>query len=150
MRKKVVDTNIFIDRLADPNRYHEIFLGEGFVCLSSVVLMELRAGAHSLKAVRAIDDLERFFVRVGRVLTPSHRDYHVAGEALASLQRNKGYDLKKAASLANDCLIAATSRTQGATLYTQNQRDFAAIREVFDFSVVFASVVEQINKTGEK
>lgn len=141
MHKKIVDTNIFIDRFADPDRYRDIFFGEGFVGLSSVVLMELRAGAHTLRAVKAVDELERFFRRVGRILTPTHHDFHVAGETLATLQRTKGYDLKKTSSLANDCLIAATARTYGATLFTQNERDFRVIHEVIDFSVVFVPAV---------
>lgn len=52
MIKKLVDTNIFIDRFLDPNLYKDIFLSEGLVYLSSVVLMELRAGANTKKALK--------------------------------------------------------------------------------------------------
>ncbi len=38
MLKKLIDTNIFIDRFANPELCKEIFLSEGFVYLSSVVL----------------------------------------------------------------------------------------------------------------
>lgn len=61
MLKKLIDTNIFIDRLGNPDLYQEIFLSDGFVFLSSVVLMELRAGAHTKDAVNAVDDLGNFF-----------------------------------------------------------------------------------------
>ena len=100
------------------------------VYLSSVVLLELRAGAHSLVAIKAVDALEKFFQRVSRVITPQHSDYRLAGQILASLQREKGYDLKKTASLANDCLIAASACNAGSCVVTQNARDFIAISEI--------------------
>ena len=38
MIKKLIDTNIIIDRLASPARYEEIFLSPGQIVLSSIVL----------------------------------------------------------------------------------------------------------------
>jgi len=105
------------------------------VYLSSVVLLELRAGAHSLVAIKAVGALEKFFQRVSRVITPQHSDYRLAGQILASLQREKGYDLKKTASLANDCLIAASARNAGACVVTQNARDFIAISEIIKVEI---------------
>ena len=72
-----------------------------------------------------------------RVVTPSMKDYETEGEILAGLQRSKGYDMKKSASLTNECLIAASARSMGAVLYTQNKKDFQAIQDVFDCKVVF-------------
>lgn len=37
------------------------------------------------------------------------------------------------ASITNDCLIAVSARSYGATVYTQNRGDFTAIRDDFDF-----------------
>lgn len=70
MRKKLIDTNIFIDRFADPDRFADIFTAEGTVYLSSVVLMELRAGAHLPSAIKAVDAIESFFRGVSRIITP--------------------------------------------------------------------------------
>jgi predicted nucleic acid-binding protein len=39
MLKKVIDTNIFIDRLADQSRFEDLFLTSGQVYMSSVVLI---------------------------------------------------------------------------------------------------------------
>lgn len=75
MLKKLLDTNIFIDRFANPELYKEIFLSDGFVFLSSVVLMELRAGTHTKEAVNAVDDLGDFFKKVDRIVTPNIKDY---------------------------------------------------------------------------
>lgn len=135
MLKKLLDTNIFIDRFANPELYKEIFLSDGFVFLSSVVLMELRAGTHTKEAVNAVDDLGDFFKKVDRIVTPNIKDYEKAGEILSRLQSIKGYDIKKSSSITNDCLIAVSARSIGAMVYTQNRKDFQAIHDVFDFKV---------------
>ena len=137
MLKKLIDTNIFIDRLANPDLYKEIFLSEGFVYLSSVVLMELRAGAHIKESISAVSEIGELFRNVDRVVTPNMKDYARAGEVLSELQRVKGYNIKKSSSITNDCLIAVSARSIGAVLYTQNRKDFQAIRDVFDFKFSF-------------
>lgn len=139
MHKKLIDTNIFIDRFADPDRFVDVFTSGAIVYLSSVVLMELRAGAHSLSAIKAVDAIENFFRGVGRIITPQHPDYRLAGQMLAKLQREKGYDLKKTASLANDCLIAASARNVGACVVTQNAKDFNAIADITKVEVQIVS-----------
>lgn len=137
MIKKLIDTNVFIDRFSNPNLYKDIFLSEGFVYLSSVVLMELRAGALTKEALKAVNELFDFFRRVDRVLVPSMKDYERAGEVISKLQLIKGYNIKKSASITNDCLIAVSTRSMGAILYTQNKKDFQAIQGVFDLNVSF-------------
>ena len=137
MLKKLVDTNIFIDRFSNPDLYKEIFLSEGFVYLSSVVLMELRAGAHTKESINAISEIGEFFRKVDRVVIPTKKDFEKAGEILSGLQSVKGYDIKKSVSITNDCLIAVSARSIGAVLYTQNKKDFQALRDVFDFKVSF-------------
>jgi predicted nucleic acid-binding protein len=137
MLKKLIDTNIFIDRFLNPDLYKDIFLSEGLVYLSSIVLMELRAGAHSKEAIKAVYELYELFTRVNRIAVPTAKDYERAGELIAKLQVVKGYNIKKSASITNDCIIASSARTIGATVYTQNRKDFEAILEVTDFKVVF-------------
>jgi len=138
MLKKLIDTNIFIDRFFYPASCQDIFLSDGLVYLSSVVLMELKAGAHAKEAIEAVDDLRILFEKLGRIVVPTLRDYNIAGEIVAKLQSSKGYDIRKSASITNDCLIAASTRNIGAVLYTQNKKDFQAISDVFDFKVNFA------------
>ena len=137
MIKKVIDTNIFIDRFSSPDLYRGIFISSGIVYLSSIVLMELRAGVHTKHALRAIDEMFYFFRQVGRIWVPSITDYEKAGEIISKLQVSKGYNIKKSASITNDCLIAASVRSMGATLYTKNKKDFLAIQDVFHFKVMF-------------
>ncbi|MBI5756260.1 MAG: PIN domain-containing protein [Nitrospirae bacterium] len=137
MIKKVIDTNIFIDRFSSPDLYRGIFISSGIVYLSSIVLMELRAGVHTKHALRAIDEMFYFFRQVGRIWVPSITDYEKAGEIISKLQVSKGYNIKKSASITNDCLIAASVRSMGATLYTKNKKDFMALQDVFHFKVMF-------------
>lgn len=137
MLKKIVDTNIFIDRLSNPALYKEIFLSDGLVYLLSVVLMELRAGAHSIESIKSLNDLFGFFKRVDRVIVPTVKDYEQAGEIIAGLQARKGFNINKSSSITNDCLIAASVRNIGGVLYTQNKKDFQAIHDIFDFKVSF-------------
>lgn len=99
--------------------------------------MEIRAGAHTKEAVHAYNDLSNFFRRVDRIIVPSVRDFEKAGEIIAALQSSKGYDIKKSASITNDCLLAASARNIGAVVYTQNKKDFKAIKDVFSFEVSF-------------
>jgi len=84
MLKKLIDTNIFIDRFSNPDLHFE-----------------------------------------------------KAGEIISSLQSIKGYDIRKSASITNDCLLAASARSMGAVFYTQNKKDFQSILDVFDFKVSF-------------
>ncbi|MBI4824314.1 MAG: hypothetical protein HY805_08835 [Nitrospirae bacterium] len=87
--------------------------------------------------MKAVAELIGFFKRVDRVVVPSVRDYEEAGAIISLLQSKKGYNIRKSASITGDCLIAASVRSAGAVLYTQNRRDFQAIRDVFEFEVVF-------------
>jgi predicted nucleic acid-binding protein len=121
MLKELIDTNIFIDRFLNPDLYKDIFLSEGLVYLSSIVLMEFRAGAHSKEAIKAVYELYELFTRVNRIAVPTAKDYERAGELIAKLQVVKGYNIKKSASITNDCIIASSARTIGATVYTQNR-----------------------------
>ena len=138
MLKKLVDTNIFIDRFMNPERLKGLFLSAGLVYLSAVVLMEIKAGAHSKEALKAVQELSNYFKRVERIIVPTLKDYQQAGEIIAKLQESKGYNIRKSSSITNDCLIASSAKNAGAMVYTQNKRDFEAIHTVFDFQIFCA------------
>ena len=89
--------------------------------------------------MKAVSDLIEFFRRVDRIVVPSIRDYEIAGEIVAKLQISKGYEIRKSASITNDCLIAASARSIGAVVFTQNMKDFSAIGDVFDFKASIAA-----------
>jgi len=137
MLKKLIDTNIFIDRFGNPELFRDIFQSQGFVLLSAVVLMELRAGAHDRQALNAVHQLYYFFRKTDRIVVPSAADYENAGMIVAQLQKVRGYEIKKLASITNDCLIAASAKSSGAVVYSRNRKDFEAIQDVFDCRVEF-------------
>ncbi len=116
MTKKVLDTNVYIDLFTNADLYIDIFISEGPIYLSSVVLMELLAGAHGKNEKYTVKDLVKLFKKLGRIVTPTTKDYEQAGEILIKLQSVKQYNLKKCSSITNDCLIASSAKTIGAVV----------------------------------
>lgn len=136
MLKVLPDTNVLIDWLNEGG-YGEILLARGVLkYLSAVVLLELESGAFSRRDQRVVGQLVRAFEQAGRIVVPFAADYREAGKLLRKLQQEKGYDLHKAYSLANDVLIALSARRVGAMVLTQNAKDFEAIREFLDFPLM--------------
>ncbi|HEV8712306.1 MAG TPA: PIN domain-containing protein [Candidatus Binatia bacterium] len=136
MERVVFDTDLYIDWLQEGLR-EELILERTFLRhMSTVVLLELRAGAFTPAAIRVVENLYATFSRARRLLAPTPATFWQAGAILATLQRRLGYDLKKRTRLVNDCLIALSSRQVGATVFTRNARDFEAIRRVAPFKLI--------------
>lgn len=136
MRRVVIDTNIYIDWLNE-RQYEEVIFERGTVKrLSAVVLMELFAGAFSTRDRRLIRSIALPPARVNCVVTPTVSIYEEAGDVLGRLQRVHGYLMPSAYGLVNDVLIALSARSIGASVITQHERDFAAIRSVRPFKLV--------------
>lgn len=136
MERVIFDSDLYIDWINVGSR-EELLLGRWFIrYMSTVVLLELQAGALEPAAAKAVDDLYRTFTRTGRLLSPSPDTFWRAGSVLRVLQRRHGFDLRTRFRLVNDCLIALSSRQIGATVLTRNERDFRLIRQVVPFSLV--------------
>jgi predicted nucleic acid-binding protein len=136
MERVVFDTDLYIDWLQEGAREELMISGPFLRYMSTVVLMELRAGAFIPAARRAVGDLHATFSRTRRLLVPTPDTFWRAGAVLAALQSRFGYDLKRRIRLVNDCLIALSSRQIGATVFTHNRRDFTAIRQIVPFKLV--------------
>lgn len=129
----VIDTNVYIGWL-NVGRYEEVlFQRDAVKYLSAVVLMELRAGAVSAGDRRLVQRLENAFERAGRILTPSHAVFSEGGDVLRRLQVEAGYRVGASHSIANDVLIALSARSIGATVVTNNERDYRAIERIRRF-----------------
>jgi predicted nucleic acid-binding protein len=75
------------------------------------------------------------FLRTKRVITPSHKAWAIAAQAITELVRTSGLDRPNLPrGFANDALIAASCRENGLTLVTENERDFRQLQERIDFS----------------
>jgi predicted nucleic acid-binding protein len=132
--KAVPDTSFLVEHFRkatvqeaflDLTRYYHL-------SFSSVVLMELRAGAFDPKEQKLIDQIERNFT----VLSVSERQWSVCGEIMMKLRRDKKIDRERIKGLLADILIAISVRDTGAVLITKNEKDFKLIREVYDFKYV--------------
>jgi predicted nucleic acid-binding protein len=133
LTKVVLDTSVYVGWL-NQGLHAEWLLGPGVVrCLSAVVLMELRVGATTRRARRAVSQLVRPYETSGRLVAPSARLFDEAAIVLQRL-RMRGLEVRRA-SLVNDVLIALTARAMGATVVTANAADFQAIRDFRRFSL---------------
>lgn len=132
----MLDTNVYIDWLNAGE--HERWLKGGDLVrhLSAVVLMELLAGATTVRAQRAVSLIARTHERVGRTVNPSRDAWARAGTVLRRLQA-AGRETRRA-SLVNDVLIALNAREIGATLMTRDVSDHVAIGQFVDHSFMEA------------
>lgn len=132
LRKVLIDTNLYIGWL-NQGLHEELMVGQGLVrFLSAVVQMELRAGARTLPARRAVDQLNRAYRTSGRIICPTAAIYDQAGRTL-SLLRDAGREVRRASPV-NDVLIALSARSLGATVLTADE-DYEAIQAVLDFKL---------------
>lgn len=139
VRRLVLDTNLYIDWLNAGEHEGVVFQPGTVKVLSAVVMMELLAGAFSPRDRKILHRLFTAFTTLGRILTPSPATYREAGDVLRQLQAGHGYDLGRSHSLGNDVLIALSARSIGATVVTQNTRDFLAIQAVRAFKLSLVS-----------
>ncbi len=132
-RKFVLDTNLYIGAIRDPDKEAALdaFLERNapVTYMSAVVMQELRAGAITDASARALDKgIFEVFERRGRVAGPSVLSFKECGRILAALFRQDGVPFKeRPRSLVNDILIALTCRENGMTLLTEDG-DFKIIR----------------------
>jgi predicted nucleic acid-binding protein len=132
--KAVPDTSFLIEHFRKEtvqeaflklNRYYHI-------AFSSVVLMELLAGAFDPKERKLIDQIARNFT----VISVTAQQWFLCGEIMMKLRRDKKVDRERVKGLLADILIAISVRGTGAVLITRNEKDFKLIREVYDFKYV--------------
>jgi predicted nucleic acid-binding protein len=128
MKRVMLDTNVYIDWMRTGEHERWVVGGQLVRHLSTVVLMELEAGAETATAQRAVASLGSTFERVGRLVQPTHRVWQRAGTTLRKL-RSSGLEVRRAA-LVHDVLIALTAREIGATLLTRDVSDHKTIRKI--------------------
>lgn len=138
MERVVIDTNVYVDWLNEGQHEAVLFQREAVKYLSAVVLMELSAGAFSARDRRLVREVSSAFAKVGRILVPTVTIYEESGDVLRRLQESRGYTVASAYGLVNDVLIVLSARSIGATVITQNERDFVAIQAIRPFKLALA------------
>ena len=140
MAKHLIDTDLYIDLIQSGITLpliREIYDKDTpGISFRSVVAQELLAGARSPAARKRVEILYRPFERVGRVVTPSHSQWKDAGGILAKVLDDRPNLKTKLPALVNDCLLALSARSLGASLYTRNRDDFILLQSVRSFSLV--------------
>jgi predicted nucleic acid-binding protein len=129
--KAVPDTSFLIEHFRKET-VQEAFLNLTryyHVAFSSVVLMELLAGAFDPKEQKLLDQIARNFT----VVSVTERQWFTGGEIMMKLRRDKKIDRERIKGLLADILIAVSVRDTGAVLITKNEKDFKLISEVYDF-----------------
>ena len=132
--KAVPDTSFLIEHFRR-GTVQEAFLNLTryyHIAFSSVVLMELLAGAYDPKEQKLIDQIARNFT----VISVTERQWFICGEIMMKLRRDKKIDRERIKGLLADILIAISVRDTGAVLVTKNEKDFKLIREVYEFKYV--------------
>ena len=137
-----MDSNCFIDATKSDtaNAVFDAFCAQAAprLHLSSVVAAELRAGAiDPLELEQLEEDVLRPYFRRGRIVTPSATAWEGLGNALATLVREDGLQLKTTPrSFVFDILIAYSCRENGAILVSANSRDLNRISRIVSFDFV--------------
>lgn len=140
MAKHLIDTDLYIDLIQSGTTLpiiRELYDKEApGIYFSSIVVQELLAGARSPAGRRRAETLFRPFEKAGRVVTPNYSQWKDTGIVLSKVLGMRS-DLKaKLPGLVNDCLLALSARSLGATLYTRNREDFIRLQSVRSFSLV--------------
>ncbi len=140
MKKHLIDTDLYVDLIRTGDSHsiiREIYENETpGIHFSSVVAQELLAGVQSASGKRLVRTLIEPFERTGRLVTPTHQVWKNAGNILSRIFRIHPEFKNKLPGLVNDCLLAASARSMGATLYTRNREDFQLIGQAHPFSLV--------------
>lgn len=135
MQRLILDTNLYIDWFNTGVHAPLLFQSDAVKMMSTVVMMELLAGAHAVGDRTRLHDLFRTFQKLGRLLVPSAEVYEDAGGVLRQFQAVHGSSLRQTHSLTNDVLIALSARAIGGAVVTQNQRDVLAIQSIRPFKL---------------
>lgn len=140
MAKHLIDTDLYIDLIQSGTTLpfiREIYGRDApGIYFSSVVAQELLAGARTRAGRKRVEILFRPFERVGRVVTPTHSHWKDAGLIIAQVLRDRPDLRNKLQALVNDCLLALSARSLGATLYTRNRDDFSVLQRQRSFSLI--------------
>jgi predicted nucleic acid-binding protein len=132
--KAVPDTSFLIEHFRK-GTLQESFLNLTryyHVAFSSVVLMELLAGAFDPKEQKLMEQIARNFT----VISVTDRQWFVCSEIMMKLRRDKKIDPERIRGLLADILIAVSVRHAGAVLITKNEKDFKLIQELYNFKYI--------------
>ena len=142
----VFDTNVYVAAVREGvsgSAFARIRESAPRTFLASVVSAELRAGAMDRTGRLVVLELIDRFDRLRRVVTPDARSWNLAGDVLGDIRRREPGPRAKIASLWNDALIALSARQIGASIVTDNVKDF----ELLYFCAAFGRHLDDLYNT---
>ena len=130
----IFDTNIYIqcmlDREFSSRNEAEYRRKIPFTFFCSVVVQELLLGCIHDLALKKVQAFYKPFERVSRTISPIFHDWEEAGTIGRKIVKKYPSFKTKRFALINDILIALCCRRIGATLITNNSKDFQVISSV--------------------
>ncbi len=135
--KALIDTSIYIPFINRGMTHPVLKFSDRMPLLymSAVVMEELYAGAFDKTSIRLLDRLFKTFDQLRRIVAPDYSDWQKAGKIIAKLGKKYGFEEVYLSHLLNDILIALSARRVGATLFTNNQKDYSRLKEYVDFRI---------------
>ena len=134
----IFDTNVYIVAMrhgSNSLEYQLLFKNLPRTYLSSVVSGELHAGCMDDIGLQQVRQFTRRAEKTGRIVTPTHASWNLAGAILAKIVGNEPKYRSKAGGLFLDILIALSAVQIGAIVYTANRGEFGLIRLYHSFSL---------------
>jgi len=126
LTRYLLDTNIVSDLVRNPQgriAQHIGKIGEAQVCTSIIVAAELRYGAAKKQSPRLTAQLEA--VLGALEILPLQKSADITYGELGARLEKAGRPIG-----GNDMLIAAQALTLGLTLVTDNEREFAQVKDL--------------------
>jgi len=135
--KLILDTSIYIPFINDGVAHPIIDFPQGhpIFFMSAVVMEELYAGASDAATIRLLDRLFDTFAKLTRMVAPDALDWQKAGRIIAQLGRKYGFEEAFLSRITHDVLIALSARRIGASIVTNNLKDFLRIQEYVDVRI---------------
>jgi predicted nucleic acid-binding protein len=134
----VFDTNVYIAALREGlggAAFDRLQEAGPRTFLASVVSSELRVGVRDEDGLAMVIALDKRFERLGRIVVPTAGSWKDVGDVLAKIAHREPSLRTKVRGLWNDALIAMSARQIGATVVTQNVRDFGLLRRYMRFEM---------------
>ncbi len=132
-QKIIIDTNVYIDLFNKGQHKDVINPFQSITYLAYPVMHELWMGIKDRYDLKLLTAWRDRFIRLDRFIIPTLTTLNQVGETCRRLKTksrlNPAYPKHY-----NDIVIAALAHQVGATVITQNRRDFKSIQTVIDFN----------------
>jgi len=133
-QKVIIDTNVYIDLFNKGLHKDVVNPFQNITYLAYPVMHELWMGIKDRKELKLLTAWRDRFIRLDRFVIPNIATMNLIGETCRILKSNGKLDPTHPKHY-NDIAIAAQAHQIGATVITQNFRDFELIQMIVDFDV---------------